>query len=232
MKAIPTPTVWLGQSVDTSSICSRHQELSHLPFLTSLGCAIRRPSLKKTHFTSNLKEKLGVSGPLMVDSGGFALMTNPRSKWSTRDVSRYVRKIEAEIFVSLDYPPSLRDSRAERKQKIVLSARNFQILSGRFPSKCIMPVIHGRTISEIDLSIDLVCKHEPNQRWVGLGGIVPLLQHKLVSSEITRLSAEVFIALALKKIRRAFPKSRIHAFGAGGTRTFPAVFAFGADLPI
>jgi hypothetical protein len=42
-------------------------------------------------------------------------------------------------------------------------------------------------------------------------------------------SPETFIAHALKLIRAAFPKSKIHVFGAGGTRTFPAVYALGAD---
>src|SRR5205085_412252 len=38
-----------------------------------------------------------------------------------------------------------------------------------------------------------------------------------------------FIAKALKLIREHYPQSRLHAFGAGGPRTFPAVYAIGAD---
>jgi queuine/archaeosine tRNA-ribosyltransferase len=229
MMHLPGPTVWLGQSADTSSICSFHSELNHFPFLTSLGCAIRKPSLKRTHFNAHLKTKLGITGPLMVDSGGFALMMNPRSRWTIRDVSFFIKRIEADIFVSLDHPPAKSDSASERRRKIELSIRNFRVLSDRFPAKAIMPVVHGRTISEIDLSIQLIDQHLNQQSWIGLGGIVPLLQHRVVSREISRMTPEVFIALSLGKIRGAFPKAKIHAFGAGGTRTFPAVFAFGAD---
>jgi queuine/archaeosine tRNA-ribosyltransferase len=226
---ISMPTVWLGQSVDTSSICSKYSELNNIPFLTSLGCAIRRPSLKKSHFHSELRSKLGITGPLMVDSGGFALMMNPRSRWSIRDVSALINRIDAEIFVSLDHPPSRRDTSAQRQRKIKLSSRNFRILAERFPSKIIMPVVHGRTTAEIELSIQSIKKHQPSPAWIGLGGIVPLLQNRTVSHEISKQTPELFIAQSIHKMRRTFPRSNIHAFGAGGTRTFPALFAFGAD---
>jgi queuine/archaeosine tRNA-ribosyltransferase len=223
------PIIWLGQSVNTSSICADHPELNHTPFLTSLGCAILRPSLKRTHLNFGLKVKLGISGPLMVDSGGFALMRNPSSKWSIRDVSDLVGAIDAEIFVSLDYPPHMRDTRQDRRRKIIRSAGNFKKLSDLFPTKIIMPVVHGRTSSEIELSIQLIERSARSPKWIGLGGVVPLLQHRAVSREISRVGPEIFIARSIASIRSAFPKARIHIFGAGGTRTFPAVFALGAD---
>jgi queuine/archaeosine tRNA-ribosyltransferase len=165
----------------------------------------------------------------MVDSGGFALMANPDARWALRDVSKFIEDLDAEIFVSLDYPPAKTDSKKTRERKIVRSAKNFTILTERFSSKTIMPVVHGRTISEIDQSIQLIGKAVSNPSWVGLGGIVPLLQHRITSREIARLSPEAFIAFSLAKIRKAFPNAKIHAFGAGGTQTFPAVIALGAD---
>src|SRR5262249_4595604 len=125
----------------------------------SLGCAIRKPSLRSTHFTSDLKAKLGISGPLMLDSGGFALMMNPNSRWTIRDVSKFVGQIEADVFVSLDHPPAERDSASERRRKIESSASNYRLLSERFPAKTIMPVVHGRTLSEIDQSIRLISRY-------------------------------------------------------------------------
>lgn len=165
----------------------------------------------------------------MVDSGGFALMGNPNSHWGLRQVSRLTRQLNAEIFVSLDYPPARRDSLLERRHKIEISVRNFRTLRERFPQKIVMPVVHGRTFAEIDLSVELIASVCSSPTWIGLGGIVPLLQRRLVSGEVFRVGAEVFIAGALKKIREAFPSAAIHAFGAGGTQTFPALFALGAD---
>src|ERR1700761_5577281 len=113
--AAQKPIIWLGQSVDTSSLCASHAELKRLPFLTSLGCAIRRPSLRHTHFNENLREKLGITGPLMIDSGGFALLMNPQAKWSVRSVGELIAKIEAQVFVALDFPPHPKDTADVRK---------------------------------------------------------------------------------------------------------------------
>jgi len=225
---ISLPIVWLGQSVDTSSICSNYSELKNIPFLTSLGCAIRKPSLRRSHFHASLRIKLGASGPLMIDSGGFALMMNPKSRWTVRDVIDLIRQIDADIFVSLDHPPSRDDTANRRKSKILASSKNFAKLLECFPNKIIMPVVHGRTPAEIELSIQSIKRCRSTLPWIGLGGIVPLLQNRRVSPEITRKSPELFIAETLLAIRSAFPSANIHAFGAGGTRTFPALFAFGA----
>lgn len=200
-----------------------------MPFLTSLGCAIRRPSLKRTHLNSQLRTKLGVTGPLMVDSEGFALMANPGTNWTLRDVGNAIEKIEADLFVSLDFPPNQRDSAFERRRKIIRSNEKFAILYAKFPRKTIMPVVHGRTIGEIEFAVRLLERDHEDLAWVGFGGIVPLLQNRRVSKDISSMGAELFIAQALHTIRGSFPRAKIHVFGAGGTRTFPAVFAFGAN---
>jgi queuine/archaeosine tRNA-ribosyltransferase len=228
-KELRPPIVWLGQSVDTSSICAEYPDLTGTPFLTSLGCAIRKPSLKVTHFHEDLKKKLGISGPLMVDSGGFALSAFPSSSWTWRQVAQQIAKIDADIFVSLDHPPRASDSGAVRTKKILASMKNFFRLSEQFKRKIIMPVVHGRTITEIKLSLKTLAEYGQHFRWVGLGGVVPLLQHRRLTNEISRMTPEVFIGHALHLIRQQFPKAIIHVFGAGGTRTFPAVYALGAD---
>jgi hypothetical protein len=148
------PMVWLGQSVDTSSLCASYPELRCLPFLTSLGCAIRRPSLRHTHFDGRLRDKLGITGPLMIDSGGFALLMNPRANWTVGTVGDLIAKIDGQIFVNLDLPPHSEDNAESRRRKIRRSNTNFEILSARFPEKTIMPVIHGRTLRELAYSVE------------------------------------------------------------------------------
>jgi queuine/archaeosine tRNA-ribosyltransferase len=223
------PRIWLGQSADTSSICSSYEELRTAAFLTSLGCAMRRPSLRGSHFNSALRDKLGLAGPLMIDSGGFALMKSPSAKWTASTVGNLIDSIDANVFVSLDLPPSPTDDQDLRRKKICASTRNFRYLTDRFPTKTIMPVVHGRSLGEVNYSIELLLRTPTNPSWIGLGGIVPLLQNRYTSTEIAMLGSERFIGLSIRAIRSAFPLSKIHAFGAGGTRTFPAAFAFGAD---
>lgn len=220
--------VWLGQSVDTSSICSGYEELNSLPFLTSLGCAIRRPSLRRTHLNADLRTKLGLNGPLMVDSGGFALSINPAASWSLRHVSEAIEEIRADIFVTLDIPPHRTDAARDRMRKIRKSVSNYERLSERFPEKVIMPVVHGRTRNEIEFCLELIASISSRPAWVGIGGVVPLLQRRRLLADWGD-SPESFIAMCLRATRRRFPYSRIHVFGAGGTRTFPAMVALGAD---
>jgi queuine/archaeosine tRNA-ribosyltransferase len=222
------PVVWLGQSVDTSSICAGHPDLNSVPFLTSLGCAIRRPALRKTHLNSQLKTKLGIKGPVMVDSGGFALTLNPSARWTVCHVEAAISEIGGDIFVTLDYPPRYDDSRHDRMRKIERGVKNFRVLTEVFPDKIIMPVIHGRSIKEIERSIERVGRVTSRPQWVGLGGMVPLLRRQRALDEWPN-SAEAFIAHALSLIRASFEGTMIHVFGAGGTRTFPAVCALGAD---
>jgi queuine/archaeosine tRNA-ribosyltransferase len=197
--------------------------------LTSLGCVMRRPSLRTSHFNSTLRDKLGLAGPLMIDSGGFALMKAPNTKWSAKVVGNFIQAIDAQIFVSLDYPPSAGDDQDARRRKIRASTKNFEYLSDRFPTRTIMPVIHGRSLAEIDYSIEMLLRSLREPQWIGLGGIVPLLQNRRISGEVALLGSERFIGLSVRAIRKAFPRAIIHAFGAGGTRTFPAMFALGAD---
>ncbi|MCK1491291.1 hypothetical protein IVB14_12910 [Bradyrhizobium sp. 180] len=220
--------VWLGQSVDTSSICSDYHELKSLPFLTSLGCAIRRPSLRKTHLNADLRRKLGLSGPLMIDSGGFALSMNPSARWSIRNVSDAINEIPADIFVSLDIPPHRTDNARERTRKIRESVRNYELLLERFPRKLIMPVVHGRTREEVECCTEMIASISPAPAWIGVGGVVPLLQRRKLLADWGG-SPESFIAMCLRTVRRQFRQSRIHVFGAGGTRTFPAMVALGAN---
>lgn len=164
----------------------------------------------------------------MVDSGGFALSINPAARWTIGQVRAAIADISADIFVTLDYPPHVSDSSRERCCKIAKSIRNFEILSARFPEKIIMPVVHGRTISEIEHSIKLISDITARPKWVGLGGVVPLLQRRRTLTDWAA-GPEAFIAKALALIRREFDGALIHVFGAGGTRSFPAVFACGAD---
>jgi queuine/archaeosine tRNA-ribosyltransferase len=164
----------------------------------------------------------------MIDSGGFALSTNPNARWTLRHVSEAIDEIPADIFVALDRPPNPQDGAGDRMRKIQSSVRNYERLIARFPHKVIMPVIHGRTHREIEKSISLIAEVSPEPAWVGIGGMVPLLQKRRVLSG-WRSSTESFIALVVSMTRDHFRQSRVHVFGAGGTRTFPAMVALGAD---
>ena len=205
-----------------------YEELNSLPFLTSLGCAIRRPSLRRTHLNADLRIKLGLTGPLMIDSGGFALSMDPSAPWSIRHVGNAIGEIQADIFVTLDLPPHRSDTARDRMRKIRKSVKNYELLSERFPEKIIMPVVHGRTRAEVETCLDLIASISSRPSWVGIGGLVPLLQRRRQLADWEG-SPESFIAMCVQTTRVRFQHSKLHVFGAGGTRTFPAMVALGAD---
>ena len=150
------------------------------------------------------------------------------SIWTVKAVGDLIEKADADIFVTLDLPPGPDDSVSDRKKKIIRSMRNFQTLRERFPNRTVMPVVHGRTMRELELSLQLIDYDASTPSWIGLGGVVPLLQNRRTRG--LGESPECFIARAVTLVRASFPQSRIHVFGAGGTRTLPAVFALGAHL--
>ncbi len=164
----------------------------------------------------------------MIDSGGFALSMNPSARWSVRHVSDAINEIPADIFVSLDIPPHKTDNAKDRIRKIRESVRNYELLLERFPRKVIMPVVHGRTQEEVECCTAMIASISPTPAWIGIGGVVPLLQRRRLLAE-WGASPESFIAMCLRTVRLQFRQSRIHVFGAGGTRTFPAMVALGAN---
>ena len=153
---------------------------------------------------------------------------NPSVSWSLRHVSDAIHEIRADIFVSLDIPPYRTDTIRDRMRKIRKSVRNYELLSERFPEKIIMPVVHGRTRNEVEFCLELIASISSRPVWVGVGGVVPLLQRRRLLADWGG-NPEFFIAMCLRATRQQFQCSKIHVFGAGGTRTFPAMVALGAD---
>ncbi len=91
-----------------------------------------------------------------------------------------------------------------------------------------MPVVHGRSRSEVEFCLRQLASISSQPSWVGIGGVVPLLQKRRLLADFEG-TPEDFIAMSLGATRERFQHSKIHVFGAGGTRTFPAMVALGAD---
>jgi tRNA-guanine family transglycosylase len=222
------PMMWIGQSVDTSILHVTVPEFRDLPVLTSLGCAIRRPSLLARRFGPNLKATLNVSGPLMLDSGGFSMMKNKASNWSAEDVSAVYHRVDADIVVSLDIPPGLNDRRSARAVKLDRTLNNLAILAPRFGPR-LMPVVQGRTPQEVIECCEGIAKRLASPEWLGIGGLVPLLQRSGSYRIPGRDTPQAKIATTLQIVRAHFPKSILHVFGVGSIQTMLALFSLGAQ---
>jgi queuine/archaeosine tRNA-ribosyltransferase len=230
------PTVWLGHNLRNAVLFSSHPSLSVAPMLVSLGDAFLRPSYMPRFFTTRIREELGMTGPLMVDSGGYTLLSNPQLRWSIKQVERAYSELPVDILVSLDYPPSPFDDARTRTYRRKRTLTNFSFLYNALPKDKLMPVVHGHSLREIEVACDGVKHICRNPKHIGIGGIVPLIcsggcikrfRFRRVDGTDGDKSFLVYDALTL--VRREFPASRVHVFGTGSAVTAISVLALGAD---
>jgi tRNA-guanine family transglycosylase len=228
-QVMQTPVVWFGQSVDTSVLLARNATMRAWPALTSLGDALRRSRYLRTHFNEGLRAKLGLRGPLMLDSGGFMLMRVQAKEWSAARIAEVYRQVDADVMVSLDHPILSSDSAARRRRKLRLTIDNLRRLSDQFGPDKLMPVVHGHTIAQIEDNCAAIHAISPRPHWIGVGGLVPFLKtlgrKGLAASE--RRRNEHFSAV-IWTVRKAFPHSLVHMLGVGAPRSCLAAFAMGA----
>lgn len=230
------PIVWLGHNLRNGVLFSSHQSLRSAPMLVSLGDAFLRPSYMPRFFTAGIREELGMTGPLMVDSGGYTLLTNRKIRCNVRQVEEVYSKLPVDILVSLDYPPSPFDDARTRSARRKRTLKNFAFLRDALPEKKLMPVVHGYSLSEIEAACDGVKEICSKPGHVGIGGIVPLIcsggsvkKFRFERLDGSQGCSSFLIADALTLVRQHFPKSRIHVFGTGSSVTAISVLALGAD---
>ena len=220
-------TIWLGQSVDTSTIHDGYRDFDRLPILTSVGCAIRRPIAVSKKLKDNLRNRIGAKDRLMVDSGGFVLMHKSNAAWNVNRVARLYEQIDADHLVSLDVPPSSSDSSTTRRRKYTKTFANLERLAGQFGER-VVPVVHGVTLQEIERNcrrIQLLLSSPPI---VGIGGVVPTVQRCGMVTKPGPQTPQKRIAEAIRCTRAFFPQSRIHMFGVGSLHTVLGTIAMGA----
>jgi tRNA-guanine family transglycosylase len=195
--------------------------------LTSVGCVMRRPKANAAKFDASLRKRLGATRRLMVDSGGFVLMTKNDRRWTVRAVSELYRRIDADFLVSLDVPPNGADRRDVRRRKYDRTILNLRLLLEQFGDK-IVPVVHGSGIREIEENCRRIAALCPSPALIGIGGLVPTLQRCGARKPAGTHSPHRIVADAIQCVASAFPRSRIHLFGVGSLHTVLAVIAIGA----
>lgn len=219
----------IGQSVDTSVIHARVPEFRELPVLTSVGCAIRRPKSLPPKFDEKLRSRIGASGNLIVDSGGFVLMMNPDADWNVANVANLYERLNADHLVALDVPCSPEDDEQIRAEKYLRTKENTEFLYDRF-GELIVPVLLGATRAELEANARRmrgIVGDAP--RLVGLGGLVPVIQRCGKSKYPSESSPQRRIGLAVEVARQHFSNSRIHIFGVGSIHTVLGCVALGAS---
>lgn len=220
-------TIWLGQSVDTSTIHTSYKDYADIPILTSVGCVMRRPNANGAKFDASLRARIGAQNLLMVDSGGFVLMTQKDRHWTAASVATLYDRIDADHLVSLDLPPNHEDRLSDRKRKYDKSIRNFDFLFNRFGER-VVPVVHGVCVDELEHNCRQIASICPTPELIGIGGLVPTLQRCGNIKRPRADSPHLTVTNAVRCVRRYFPRSKIHLFGVGSLHTVLGVIAAGA----
>jgi len=228
--------LWLCHNLRNRVLFAQYHCLKRAPVLVSLGDAFLRPSYKDRFFTASIKQTLGLCGPLMVDSGGFALMTRRHLRWSMREIERLYQNLPADILVSLDHPPSPNDDRITRERLRKKTLSNLQRMCDFVPANRLMPVVHGHSLGELERSCDGIGHLCPKADKIGIGGLVPLIcsgglvrQFSYIRKDGTAGDRSMWISDALQLVRKRFPDAFVHVFGIGSATTAISVLALGAD---
>jgi queuine/archaeosine tRNA-ribosyltransferase len=210
--------------------------LTDMPLMVSVSDIIRRPYLRRSIGERGIKAHLGVEGPIMLDSGGFSISGITAPVIDIDELISLYSGIDADVLAALDVPPSLNDSPAVRAVKWRRSLRYLDRLAVSLADSRIMPVVHGRDLSEIARACHDVRLRVSRPKTVALGGMVPFLRGAMSRERIgprrsrgAQRPGVEFVADALALCRSHFPESRIHVFGVGSPTTAIALIALGAD---
>ena len=215
--------IWLTQSVRTSIAAKACQAVSLMPHLISLGDAIHRPRLQETFFQGDLGKKVGVSGPVMLDSGGFTQMVKGKPILNVEDVAQIYSSCRADFFVALDLPLLPSDERSIRIEKAEFNRRSLSKLASLVPGKNIVPVVHGTCVSEIEASIRDIKLTSNSFEFIGIGGQVPAIRRSGGANGYDFES----IGLAVEILSSEFPSATPHLFGAGAPKVLLSVSRLG-----
>jgi queuine/archaeosine tRNA-ribosyltransferase len=210
--------------------------LRDVPLMISVTDIMARPYLQRAVRNNGLKGHLGVCAPVFVDSGGFSQMFAGSSTIHVNDLIALYKAMDADVLAALDVPPSPGDSPAVRTAKWRSTVSNLDRMISLFGDTRLMPVVHGRTLAEINRACADIRARTAVPNVVALGGMVPFLRgyisgrtFKYRRPDGTIGSCADFVADALSVCKLQFPKSRVHVFGVGSPTTALALLALGAD---
>jgi 7-cyano-7-deazaguanine tRNA-ribosyltransferase len=210
--------------------------LRDVPLMISVTDIMARPYLQRAVRNKGLKGHLGVCAPVFVDSGGFSQMFAGSSPTHVNDLIAVYKAIDADVFAALDVPPRPGDSHAVRTAKWRSTLTNLDRMISLFGDSRLMPVVHGRTLAEINRACADIRARTAVPRVVALGGMVPFLRgyisgrtFKYRRRDGTTGSGADFVVDALSVCKLQFPESRVHVFGVGSPTTALALLALGAD---
>jgi len=171
-----------------------------------------------------LRRLLGVedSVELWIDSGGYQFLKRGLDPGVDK-LAKLYREVDADYYVSLDYPPSPRDEPSLRAEKLAKTIRAFwrlrTILRSLADEGRLVPVFHMSAGPTLRLQLRA---YEPYSVAAAAGGLVPYFMQ--LAGKKSRLKAVLFLAL-LRKLWHG----RLHALGLASAAVIPLLRILGID---
>ena len=209
--------------------------LGDVPLMISVVDIVERSYLQKAINQVGIKSYLGVSGPVIIDSGGFSFMAGAKNLISLDSVVSLYRTLGADLYASLDLPPTPGDTRKTRRRKWRITLSNFEFMLKELPGHRVIPIVHGHSLDELGQACMDIKRLIDRPTIISLGGMVPFLRglmsgrrfhYRRANGAIA--SGHSFVADAITICRTEFPSSHLHVFGAGATTTAIALLVLGA----
>ncbi|MEM4652313.1 MAG: tRNA-ribosyltransferase [Pyrobaculum sp.] len=162
---------------------------------------------------------LGYEGELWVDSGGYQILKRGLSV-DVDKIAEVFKRVDAQLYFSLDVPPSPGDPPEEAEKKFRKSYQNWLRLR-RAVGDAVMPVLHVYRDPALFERYLALYRDAPA---LAIGAAVPYV---LITRGVPRGSRE----LALRLIQRAREEFRgpIHVMGMGSPAVTPILAAVGVD---
>ncbi len=146
-----------------------------------------------------------------VDSGGYQAMVKGIKLSIEKVVERY-RKLDADLFMSLDIPP--RTLCPEDRELVKQNIENFDELRSRLEDREIVPVVHCYSPELMLEALDVY--QSLGAKIIAFGGAVPPSMARMGRG--SRLAPLIALAIVVKASKRP-----VHALGIGGSVTMYTV---------
>ncbi len=159
---------------------------------------------------------------LWLDSGGYQFLRAGVDPGPAK-IARIYREIDADYYVSLDYPPSPNDPPDVRALKIARTVAAFQtmksMLRGKVEDGRLIPVFHLSTGEALRIQYTV---YYPSSCIAAVGGLIPYFMQR--AGRYSRLKALLFLIL-VRKLWDGY----VHALGVASAAVIPLLKVVGID---
>ncbi len=173
----------------------------------------------------NLRRILGIDNTnieLWIDSGGYQFLSRGLNPGVDK-IAKVYREVDADYYISLDYPPGPRDDEKIRAMKIAKTVSSFMsmknMLRGLIEEGRLIPVFHLSVGESLRIQLRV---YESHSITAAVGGLIPHFMQ--LSGKGSRLKAVLFLLL-MRKIWRG----KLHALGLASAAIIPLLKSIGID---